>query len=202
MYKSLCKKNTIFQILFLSVVNLLVAISFGLHMTFIVVNFLSLLLFLNLSITTFKRKILFTMNPLIWFALPVAVFTVLPSIALFVNSSIDPEIIISGYSLFIDGVLMIAFFACLSIKGLALKAFKDLNPTIRELSNTDTDYIYLKTNEPIHLAKNNFKFFYGAIEHNDSDLSVKAIKEFLNDSNKKLEDLTENDVDVIKMMSV
>lgn len=201
MYNTLCKRNTIFQILALSIINVIVAISFKVPMIIIIPNILASFLFLKLSFTFLDKKILFRMNPMIWLVLPVAVFSILPAIAKAV-SDIETIVIVSGYSLFVGAVLVINFFACTAIKNLGIKAFNEINPIIRELSKTDTDYIYLKSNEPIHLAKNNFRFFYGAIEHNDVELSLKSIKEYLSTNNKYLEDLTDDDVDVIKMMSI
>jgi len=201
MYNTLCKRNTIFQIFTLSIINVIVAICFKVPMIIIIPNIIASFLFFKLSLTFWDKKILFRMNPLIWFVLPVTLFSLLPIIAKTV-SEIQTIVIVSGYSLFIGGVLVINFFACHATKNLGIKAFNEINPIIRELSKTDADYIYLKTNEPIHLAKNNFRFFYGAIEHNNVELSLKSIKEYLSINNKHLEDLTDDDVDVIKMMNI
>lgn len=207
MNKDFFTKNIIFFIFLIPSISLFVASIADVSKMIIIGNLSVFLFTAHVMLKAYAKRIVYKVGAFMLLILtPMFILMFVPALMIYFGDNYNPEYHnerILGSMLIIPSTFcMLLSLPCLAAIKTAYYGLETQSDNIRIMTGETSDYVSIDLRNSSSLVKDNFVFGKRNTSYKGIDLSVHAIYSYLKENNKKLKELTHDDIEVISMMSI
>lgn len=207
MNKDFFTKNIIFFIFLIPSISLFIASITDVSKMIIICNLVVFLFTAHVMFKAYAQRIVYRIGAVMLLLLtPMIILTVVPVLMIYFSDNYNPEYhnarMLNALLIIPSTFCLLLSLPCLSAIKTAYVGLETQADNIRIITGERSDYVSVDLRNNSFLVKDEFIFGKKSTSYKGINLSVHAIYSYLKENNKRLKDLTKDDIEVITMMSI